>query len=63
MQYRINGVEHVDTNEAARRLGLSARTLINQRAEDRSRMKYIRHGGRVYYAVQEVERYAQELAR
>ncbi|MFI7429256.1 helix-turn-helix domain-containing protein [Micromonospora sp. NPDC049836] len=60
MQYTINGVEYVDTNEAARRLGLSARTLINQRSENRSRMRYIRHGGRVYYAVTEVEQYARE---
>ena len=63
MQYIIDGIEYIDTNEAARRLGLSARTLINQRSENRSRMKFIRHGGKVYYSVFEVERYRRELER
>jgi len=32
---KINGVEYVDTNQAAAILGLSARTLINARSEGR----------------------------
>ncbi|MFI7649995.1 hypothetical protein ACIBTZ_28520 [Micromonospora sp. NPDC049460] len=63
MEHTIDGVAYVEPAEAARRLGLSLRTLANQRHEDRSRMRYIKLAGRVLYPVTEVERYARELGR
>jgi hypothetical protein len=51
----INGVDYVDTNQAAAILGLKARTLINARSESRPHAPYIRHLGRVYYRLASIE--------
>lgn len=59
----VDGITYLDTIEAAKRLGLSARTLINQRSEGRSPMRYVKHLGRVLYPLTEVERYGRELGR
>ncbi|SCF45024.1 helix-turn-helix domain-containing protein [Micromonospora mirobrigensis] len=59
----IDGRKYLDTNETAERLGLSARTLINQRTERRSPMRYVKYLGRVLYPLSEVERYAGTVGR
>lgn len=60
---KIDGIEYVDTNQAAKRIGLSARTLINARSEGRTQVPYMKHLGRVLYPLSEVERYVDELGR
>lgn len=60
---KINGVEYVDTNQAAAILGLSARTLINARSEGRPHVPYIRHLGRVLYRLADVEALAARGGR
>ncbi len=61
--YEVDGVAYLDTLTAAKRLGLSARTLINQRSEGRSPMRYIKHLGRVLYPLAEVEAHARTACR
>ena len=51
----LNGVEYVDTRQAAAILGLSARTLINARSEQRPHAPYIRHLGKVYYRLADIQ--------
>ncbi|PYC75196.1 hypothetical protein C7C45_04830 [Micromonospora arborensis] len=59
----INGVEYVETNQAAAMLGLSARTLINARSEGRPHVPYIKHLGRVLYRLADVEALAARDGR